>query len=192
MWERGNRLGAFSYYTLGVLPVYLVCWSWVLNGDVILPIQRILLGLFGGLLGIALSLALAEWLKPSAQAQAQTTQEQPMTSSKDPTQNVTSYNQSGGITAGIVNVGPQRLAFSPDLGHQLLTNMPDKNKPVRLNGVGGDADQAVVMQIESFLRENGYQVERNRAGMMAPPPDQKVVLNPTAERYILIIAPSAN
>jgi hypothetical protein len=39
-------------------------------------------------------------------------------------QNITSYGQQGGITAGVVNIGPQRLVFSSELGSELLARMP--------------------------------------------------------------------
>jgi hypothetical protein len=107
------------------------------------------------------------------------------------TQNVTSYNQQGGITAGNVNIATQRLMFFQELGAELLEKMPVKKK-VFLKSIGGATDQAVADEIQSFLQKNGYPVERNITGMMAPPPDNKISLTDGTDGYLLIVAPSAN
>ena len=102
-----------------------------------------------------------------------------------------SINQQGGITAGTVNIGPSRLVFSQQLGDELLRTLP-REKKVSMTSVGGNADQAVASQIQQFLQNNGYTVERMAAGMLAPPPDHKISLRNTPDASILIVAPSAN
>ncbi|MGA7384321.1 MAG: hypothetical protein WBW81_06410 [Methylocella sp.] len=106
-------------------------------------------------------------------------------------QNVTSYGQQGGITAGIVNIGPQRLAFSSQLGSELLAKMPSKKKVI-ISSVGGEADQSVATEIQKFLQQNGYVVTRESIGMLVPPPDHKISLGEGPKEYDLIVAPSAN
>jgi hypothetical protein len=135
------------------------------------------------------------WLRPSA-ASAQS----PPTSTGKPqvgapgmtqsAQNITSYGQQGGIT-GIVNIGPQRLVFSSELGSELLARMPRKKK-VNITSVGGVADQAVAIDIQNFLQQNGYEVSRISVGMLLPPPDHKISLGDSPDGYVLTIAPSAN
>jgi hypothetical protein len=106
-------------------------------------------------------------------------------------QNVTSYGQQGGITAGIVNIGPQRLAFSSQLGSELLAKMPSKKKVI-VRSVGSEADQSVATIFQNFLQQNGYDVARISIGMLVPPPDHKISLGDSPDGYVLIIAPSAN
>ncbi|WP_198162311.1 hypothetical protein, partial [Methylosinus sp. R-45379] len=110
---------------------------------------------------------------------------------RDVAQNVTSYGQQGGITAGTVNIGPQRLTFSQELGRELLSKMPVK-KNVLMQSTGGNADQLVATDIENFLIQNGYNVTRRTSAALAPPPDKKIVINDLADQYILVVAPSAN
>jgi hypothetical protein len=61
-----------------------------------------------------------------------------------------SYGQQGGITAGTVNIAPQRAQFSDQLGAQLLSHMPDKNKEVELRTVGSGEDQKVGSDVQIF------------------------------------------
>ncbi|HEY8096255.1 MAG TPA: hypothetical protein VIE65_09245 [Methylobacter sp.] len=106
-------------------------------------------------------------------------------------QNVTSYRQQGGITAGIVNIGPQRLAFSPEIGRELLAKMPTK-KNIDMISVGSTTDQNVATDFQNFLQQNGYIVFRKTVGMLVPPPGQKMSFADVGDEYILTIAPSAN
>jgi hypothetical protein len=50
-----------------------------------------------------------------------------------------SYQQ-GGITAGTVNMAPQRVPFTKELADEFLTKLKDKNKPVALEAVGSPSD----------------------------------------------------
>lgn len=102
-----------------------------------------------------------------------------------------SYGQQGGVTAGTVNIGPQRLAFSPEIGSELLAKMPLKKKVI-LRTVGGGSDQQVGSEIQSFLQQNGYDVVRTSIGMLIPPPDHKLSLGNSHDAYVLTVAPSAN
>lgn len=107
-------------------------------------------------------------------------------------QNVTSHNQSGGITAHTVNVGPQRLTFDSAIAAELLRHMP-KGKPVLAESAGSSADHAVAAQYLKFLEANGFTIKNwNRSGMILPPPAKKIVIQVLPDQTVLIIAPSAN
>jgi hypothetical protein len=88
------------------------------------------------------------------------------------------------------NYGPQRLTFSAALGDELLARMPIKKKVV-IRSVGGEADQIVATDIQTFLHQNGYDVSRTMIGMLVPPPDHKISLGENPDAYILTIAPGA-
>jgi hypothetical protein len=102
-----------------------------------------------------------------------------------------SYGQQGGITAGTINIGPGRLAFSSQLGNELLAKMPAK-KQVLIRSVGGAADQNVANEIQAFLDQNGYEIQRMSFGMLIPPPDWPITLMDSPKKYTLTIAPSAH
>ncbi len=73
--------------------------------------------------------------------------------------NVTSNNQSGGITAGVVNVGPQPRNIDTGLVNQLQRMLPDRTKTVTLTAVMGDGEAfSFATQIKNFLVERGYEV----------------------------------
>jgi hypothetical protein len=85
-----------------------------------------------------------------------------------------------------------RAEFSDALGQQLLARMPDKKKPVALITVGGNKDQAVGTQVQKFLSEHGYTVQREITGIQAPPPDEPFTLQVNGNQYQLMVAPSAH
>ncbi len=73
--------------------------------------------------------------------------------------NVTSNNQSGGITAGVVNVGPQPRNLNARHVSQLQQFLPDKTKIVTVKAVMGDGEAfSFATQIKNFLVERGYEV----------------------------------
>jgi len=108
-------------------------------------------------------------------------------------QNVTSTNQSGGITAHTVTVfvGAARLTFEQSIADDLLQKMPS-GKQVHIVGIGGQKDQAVVNEYQSFLQSKGFQVVRSIKGMVSPPPDEKILITDTPNQVIVTIAPSAS
>jgi hypothetical protein len=107
------------------------------------------------------------------------------------------YGNQGIITQGqvgnnTINVGPQRLPFDPAIGDELVSKLPS-GKPIVLQSVGNDADQAVANQYHQYLLSKGFQVERVTIGMMGPPPDHKIMIGDTnAAKVVVVIAPSAN
>jgi hypothetical protein len=104
-------------------------------------------------------------------------------------QGIITQGQTGNNT---INVAPQRLPFDPGIGDQLVSKLPP-GKTILLQSVGSNADQAVATQYQQYLLSKGFQVERMSIGMMAPPPDHKITIGDTsAEKVVVIIAPSAN
>lgn len=107
-------------------------------------------------------------------------------------QNVTSHNQSGGITAHTVNIGPQRLKFDPTIAEELAQKLP-KDKPIRLRSVGGNSDHAVANEYQLFLQNRGFNIaNRDVIGMMSPPPEHKISIMDAGAQVIIVIAPNAN
>jgi hypothetical protein len=90
----------------------------------------------------------------------------------EPTQefNVTSYNQKGGITAGIVNVGTQPRSLNIELQNQLHQFLPDKTKTVTVTCVMGDGEAFnFATEIKNYLINQGYRVNGvNQAIFLKP------------------------
>jgi hypothetical protein len=104
-------------------------------------------------------------------------------------QGIITQGQTGNNT---INVAPPRLAFDTGIGDQLVSKLPP-DKTIVLQTVGNNADQAVASQYQQYLLSKGFQVERMSIGMMGPPPDHKITIGDTsAEKVVVIIAPSAN
>ena len=88
---------------------------------------------------------------------------------------VTSYNQSGGITAHTVNVGAQPRHFNAETAAQ-LTQMIQKGKPVNVVAVMGDQEAfQFAAEIKAYLESQGYAV----SGV-----DQAVYLGPVVGQFI--------
>jgi len=109
--------------------------------------------------------------------------------SDKPTINITSHNQSGGITAHTVNVAPTRAAFEDSLKQQILKEFPKRR--VVLQTVGNQPDQLVGDEVHEFLVANGFPVERRSIGMMAPSPHEPFSAEILDEAIIFTVAPSA-
>lgn len=84
--------------------------------------------------------------------------------------NVTSHNQRGGITAAVVNVGPQPRTLDPKLQNQLKQLLPDKTRQVTVTCVMGDGEAFVfATQTKEFLTRQGYDVKGvNQAVFLTP------------------------
>jgi len=84
--------------------------------------------------------------------------------------NVTSHNQKGGITAAVVNVGPQPRTLGSKLQNQLEQLLPDKTRHVTVTCVMGDGEAfAFATQTKEFLIRQGYDVKGvNQAVFLAP------------------------
>lgn len=89
-------------------------------------------------------------------------------------QSVISHNQSGGITAHTVNLGPQQRHVDEHLKHELLS-MVDKTREIRVTAWGADMEaQNFAREVWAFLKLNGYEMfsvqpEQIMAGVMPQP-----------------------
>jgi hypothetical protein len=188
--DKLNYHKAARWFFFSFLPLGLIAILWAIHGDATMVEKNILLGLIGAIIGASgfiyggYALGDANRSQPN-EAVATIPLKQQVS------QNINSYGQQGGITAGIVNIGPGRLAFSSALGSELLAKMPIKKK-VDITSVGGAADQAVAIDIQNFLQQNGYDVSRKSTAILVPPPDHKISLGDSPNGYVLTIAPSAN
>jgi hypothetical protein len=71
--------------------------------------------------------------------------------------NVTSNNQSGGITANQVNIGAIPRNLDDKTQNQLLTIIKKKDEPIDISSVMGDAEAfRYANQINDFLKTQGY------------------------------------
>jgi hypothetical protein len=69
---------------------------------------------------------------------------------------VTSYNQSGGITAHTVNIGPAARSMDEELGQQLRQHIAATAK-VTISAIMGDGEAFnFANQILGWMRANGY------------------------------------
>ena len=99
-----------------------------------------------------------------------------MADEKGKTVHVTSYNQSGGITAGIVNLGPQQRSLSDArsnaLKAQILSEL-SRTKPITVICLLSDAEAyRFAAEIHTFLKSNGFQLTEDgiSQGVFTPPP----------------------
>lgn len=73
--------------------------------------------------------------------------------------NVKSVGQQGGITAGVVNVGPQPRKIDDGVRRQLAELLPDKSRAVTIASVFGDGEAySFATQIKDYLVSQGYEI----------------------------------
>ncbi len=76
-------------------------------------------------------------------------------------QNVTSNNQSGGITAHTVNLGPQARNMSDPWAARIKQQINDlpRDKPITVLAVMGDGEAAeFAVQLHAYLKAAGFQM----------------------------------
>jgi hypothetical protein len=175
------------WYAGGLMPMAAVCLYWASMGDQPVMPQRVILFIIGAAIGGCALVGAGEWFRP-ATAVAQSGGNMPPIINNGPS--ISTTNQSGGTNT--INVGPTRLLFDTAIGDELAGKLPT-GKPVMLQTVGGNADQAIADQYQQYLESKGFQVARMKIGVMGPPPDHKITLgDPNAPQMVVIIAPSAN
>lgn len=86
--------------------------------------------------------------------------EKTMADDKKTVFNVTSKNQSGGITAGQVNIGPQPRVLGDQAKSTLLRIIAERNgAPITVTAVMGDGEAfQLAEQVKSFLESEGHQI----------------------------------
>lgn len=71
--------------------------------------------------------------------------------------NVTSHNQSGGITANQVNIGAVPRKLDINVQNQLLGALQNKSEAIEITSIMGDSESFdFATQISDFLKANGY------------------------------------
>lgn len=74
-----------------------------------------------------------------------------------PTVNVTSNNQTGGITAQNVAIGKFVPELTEQLKESILSNIDDKNKNIRISYISGvENSMELAFKIKQFLESSGY------------------------------------
>ena len=82
-----------------------------------------------------------------------------------PNVNITSHNQTGGITAHTVNVGRPQRAIDDDCRNNLLNGIPG-DRPVAIRALLGDTEAITFAeQIRALLIANGYRMKDNATGI---------------------------
>jgi hypothetical protein len=97
---RPAYIDEIKWYTigLGILAGTCLLWAWSEAGDV--PQQRVLLGVIGAIFGSFLLIFIGELIRPTSLAAQSTNEARPNSNS------ATSTGQSGGMTAGTINIFP--------------------------------------------------------------------------------------
>ena len=83
-----------------------------------------------------------------------------LTENKGRVINVTSHDQKGGITAGVVNLGSRERKVTGVLESQLIEYFPNKEEPIKIKCMLGNAESiSFAEQIQEFLISQGYQID---------------------------------
>ena len=88
-------------------------------------------------------------------------------------QRVTSHNQSGGITAHTVNIGPQQRTVTEALRQQIRTQVP-RIKPITVIAVMGDGEALrFARELHDVLKAEGFPLREDGVsqGMFSEPVD---------------------
>lgn len=100
---------------------------------------------------------------------------------------VTSYNQSGGITAGTVNIGPQPRRFTTADAKALAERIP-AGSAVTVIAMGPDSEAlAFAFEVYSWLKASGYPVKGPNEAWGRLPPIHGQAINKTNGGYEIVI-----
>jgi hypothetical protein len=183
MRGKQNYREMWGCLTLSLLPAALFC-LWATSGESSMAMRNIILIPVGALVGACVfaygGYLFSDIMVARAQSQASTTfkEAQLTPSERGPiiNQNVTSHNQSGGITAHTVNVGPAprniNAPESASLKAQMLRDLP-RDKEITVMALMGDVEAAeFALQIHAFLKENGFKLKEDgiSQGVFTRPP----------------------
>ncbi len=155
-----RALQELLWYTIGALILAGTCLLWASIEPGFVMQQRIVLAVIGALAGALALTTIGESIRPHP-ASAQSKQEQPGIPFAQVAQNVTSYSQSGGITAGTVNIGPVPRSLNNEvwavpLKAKILRELP-RDKPITVMAVMGDSEAiSLAQEIAAFLKANGF------------------------------------
>jgi len=83
---------------------------------------------------------------------------------------VSSSQQKGGITAGIVNIGPKPRSLSSTMRSQLLEFLTDKSEVVTITCVMGDSESfSFASEIKEYLAKSGYKINGVNQAIFSKP-----------------------
>jgi hypothetical protein len=131
---------------------------------------------------------LKEKVKTPENAVVQQSPPQTSTTTENQPNNVNSYFQTGGITAGQVIIAPPNRKLDQTNSTQLLNNLPDKNEKIDVTCVWGDSDSfQFATQILDFLKAQGYKsVEGVTQAMYTRPVlGQNIIRDTTGVKIII-------
>jgi hypothetical protein len=106
---------------------------------------------------------------------------------KSQTINVTSNHQSGGITAGVVNVGPQRRHFTEKDAQHLTQAIPKGSDVTVTATMTSDEALAFAFEIYHWMKENGYPKIQGPNSAMWTQPVFGQVIRQNGEKYEILI-----
>lgn len=90
---------------------------------------------------------------------------------------ITSYNQSGGITAQNVNIGAQQRRLDDANRRQLLSLIPKSQKVVVSGALGDGESCSYAQEIMDYLVGQGYEVEGVNQCVWMPPVKGQGIVN---------------
>ena len=156
-------------------------------------VRNSLVGALGGAIGVTgaiwLAHAISDWRAnadqlPITAPADRIAQEMPQGSGNF------SINQQGGtVNQTYINQNQPKLTFTDAIAHELLSKIPN-DKPIRVRAVGSVSDLQVGIQIANFLKKNGYKVELDTIGILAPPPEHALEIRDLPSERILTVTPA--
>ena len=200
MRTKKNYREMWGSLTLSLMPAALFC-LWVGCTEYLDMLARNLFLVPAGALLGASAFAWAGYVYHDMTAQAQTAPSasntfmqtaQLLPSERGPfiDQSVRSDNQSGGITAHTVIIGPTKrnldTAWGDPLKAQILSNLP-RDKELIVMAVLGDAEAGdLALQIHAFLKANGFKLKEDgiSQGVFSPTP-HGLNFNPDNNTFIV-------
>lgn len=101
-------------------------------------------------------------------------------------QRVISHNQSGGITAHTVNLGPQPRRMDQTLKSQILRDLP-KTDPITVMAMWGDGESIqLASEIHAFLKANGFPLTEDGISQgVFTEPAKGLGFNPATSTFIV-------
>ena len=111
-------------------------------------------------------------------------------SDEKPAINITSHNQSGGITAHTVHVGKPEFELTDELIEAVLKHV-QPGKPVELTAVGGQRALDMARRLEQRLALLGHEIMFDHTGMVVPPNEKPLMVEPCADFTRIVIDPKA-
>lgn len=111
-------------------------------------------------------------------------------SDEKPVINITSHNQSGGITAHTVHIGKPAFELTEELLKQTLAAVPT-GIPVDLTSVGGPRAHKMGEVMNQHLLAAGHYVVFTQCGVRSPPAETPIEVELTPTMTHVTIDPKA-